>query len=60
MRSDGIVGPPITVTAGVLQGDTLAPFLFVLVLDAVLRSLPPELGICQAGVKVHSSARLRR
>ena len=53
VRSDGIVGPPITVTAGVLQGDTLAPFLFVLVLDAVLRSLPPELGICTTREEHH-------
>jgi hypothetical protein len=37
---DGLVGAPIPVGVGVLQGDTLAPFLFVLVLDAVLRTLP--------------------
>jgi hypothetical protein len=28
---------PFTTSSGVLQGDTLAPFLFVIVLDAVLR-----------------------
>ena len=28
---------PLTVIAGVLQGDTLAPFLFIIVLDYALR-----------------------
>ncbi|KAI8502715.1 hypothetical protein Bbelb_194170 [Branchiostoma belcheri] len=28
---------PFEVTAGVLQGDTLAPFLFIIVLDYILR-----------------------
>ena len=28
---------PIDILAGILQGDTLAPFLFILVLDYVLR-----------------------
>ena len=27
---------PIDISAGILQGDTLAPFLFILVLDYVL------------------------
>ena len=45
VRADGTVSDtPIPVTLGVLQGDTLAPFLFVLVLDAVLGSLP-EIGL---------------
>jgi len=32
------------VTTGVLQGDTLAPFLFIIVLDFVLRQTPNSLG----------------
>jgi hypothetical protein len=30
------------ITAGVLQGDTLAPFLFIIVLDFALRKATPE------------------
>ena len=37
---------PISVAQGVLQGDTLAPFLFILVIDAIIRSLPQEAGVC--------------
>ena len=29
--------PPFQIQAGILQGDTLAPFLFILVVDYVLR-----------------------
>ena len=29
--------PPIDIKAGILQGDTLAPFLFIMVVDYVLR-----------------------
>jgi hypothetical protein len=46
VRVDGKLSLPITVTQGVLQGDTLAPFLFILVVDQLLRSLPP----CGLGV----------
>ena len=28
---------PFDITAGILQGDTLAPFLFILVVDYILR-----------------------
>ena len=35
-NSDGL-SAPFNITAGVLQGDTLAPFLFDLVLDCILR-----------------------
>jgi len=36
---------PIEVCAGVLQGDTLAPYLFVLVMDRILRELPHSHGV---------------
>jgi len=35
---------PFEVTTGVLQGDTLAPFLFVVVLDYSLRKIPGNYG----------------
>ena len=38
---DGLTDP-FSTTSGVLQGDTLAPFLFVLVLDWVLRTSLPS------------------
>uniref|UniRef100_A0A1I8IR39 Endo/exonuclease/phosphatase domain-containing protein n=1 Tax=Macrostomum lignano TaxID=282301 RepID=A0A1I8IR39_9PLAT len=38
---DGL-SDPFSTTSGVLQGDTLAPFLFVLVLDWVLRTALPS------------------
>jgi hypothetical protein len=41
----GVVHPEsIVPTVGVLQGDTLAPYLFLLVMDHVLRHLPERLG----------------
>ena len=33
------------VLVGVLQGDTLAPYLFILVVDALLADLPPGIGL---------------
>ena len=42
-HDEGLGG--IDVAQGVLQGDTLAPFLFVCVIDAILRSLPKEKGV---------------
>jgi hypothetical protein len=36
---------PIRPTSGVLQGDTLAPYLFDLVVDVILRRLPVEHGV---------------
>jgi len=35
---------PFEVTMGVLQGDTLAPFLFVVVLDYSLQKFPGNYG----------------
>ena len=29
--------PPFSIKAGILQGDTLAPFLFIIAVDYVLR-----------------------
>ena len=37
MTSDGET-EPLEILAGILQGDTLAPFLFTIVLDYVLRN----------------------
>jgi sorting nexin-29 len=45
VRYGGALGSPIPVSVGVLQGDTLAPYLFVAVLDSVLCSLPEVNGI---------------
>ena len=42
--SDGVDETHITPTEGVMQGDTLAPFLFILVIDVCLRSLPLSCG----------------
>eukprot|EP00760_Papus_ankaliazontas_P027514 PhM_4_TR3375/c0_g1_i1/m.90646 len=42
---DGLLSEPINVGLGVLQGDTLAPFLFILVIDKVLRCLDDKDGI---------------
>ena len=44
-RSNGTVDPsPITPFAGVMQGDTLAPYLFILCVDMILRKLPSDAG----------------
>lgn len=40
VRVDGALSPAIKVNQGVLQGDTLAPFLFVLIVDQLLHALP--------------------
>jgi hypothetical protein len=40
VRSDGELGEGIPVGVGVLQGDTLAPYLFITVLDRILRGMP--------------------
>ena len=42
--ADGLLSDPISQGVGVLQGDTLAPYLFILVLDGVLQKLPEHLG----------------
>ena len=42
VRVDGVTSDEaIDISLGVLQGDTLAPFLFVIVVDAILCALPP-------------------
>eukprot|EP00760_Papus_ankaliazontas_P037346 PhM_4_TR8460/c3_g1_i2/m.47252 len=51
LRFDGTsMTSPIAPAVGVMQGDTLAPYLFILVVDQILRSLDYE-----AGVPVHTS-----
>ena len=42
VKVDGIMSEMMELCVGVLQGDTLAPFLFVLVLDWILRNAIPE------------------
>ena len=41
---DNIASEPFSITTGVLPGDTLAPFLFITVLDYALFKLPPVFG----------------
>ena len=45
VRVNGQLSDPFTVSTGVLQGDTLAPFLFVIVLDYVLQQTHPDNGL---------------
>ena len=58
---DGLTEPFLT-TSGVLQGDSLAPFLFILVLDWVLRtSLPSDADgfeLCRRRSSRHPEQRL--
>ena len=42
VRLDGEHGKTFTPTAGVLQGDTLAPYLFLIVMDAIFRYTDPD------------------
>jgi hypothetical protein len=41
---DNQMSDNFAVTTGVLQGDTLAPFLFVIVLDHALKKIPTSFG----------------
>lgn len=45
VRTDDLLSEEIPVGVGVLQGDTLAPYIFVMVMDKILRALKPDLGI---------------
>jgi hypothetical protein len=45
VRFDGNISDvPIAPSVGVMQGDTLAPYLFILVIDQILRQIPYEAG----------------
>eukprot|EP00759_Apiculatamorpha_spiralis_P049216 PhF_6_TR44202/c2_g1_i5/m.67838 len=57
--SDGELSPLISQEVGVLQGDTLAPYLFILVLDGVLQQLPAQHGVLLSKPKKAQSARQR-
>jgi hypothetical protein len=48
VKSDGDISEFFDLGVGVLQGDTLAPYLFVIVLDWVMRNAIPDptLGFC--------------
>jgi exonuclease III len=60
VRCESELSEPIHVKAGVLQGDTLAPYLFVMVMDSILRRLPTECGILltKADTKVTTARQL--
>lgn len=45
VRTDGLLSADIPVGVGVLQGDTLAPYLFILVMDSILRALDDDDGV---------------
>ena len=45
VRVDGILSKEFQVNTGVLQGDTLAPFLFIIVLDFILQKTPVAAGL---------------
>ena len=45
VRIDGILSKEFLITTGVLQGDTLAPFLFIIVLDYVLQNTEATTGL---------------
>ena len=45
VRVDGSLSKEFLITTGVLQGDTLAPFLFIIVLDYVLRNTEATTGL---------------
>lgn len=49
IRVEDSLSEPIPVEKGVLQGDTLAPYLFIIVVDALLRELP------QVGYTIHKT-----
>ena len=44
MRIHNRLSEPFNTSTGVLHGDTLAPFLFVIVLDFVMSSVPNDFG----------------
>ena len=48
VKSDGDISEFLDLGVGVLQGDTLAPYLFVLVIDWIMRNAVPDasLGFC--------------
>ena len=45
VMTNGMYSKSFKVTTGVLQGDTLAPFLFVIVLDYVMNQIPRDHGL---------------
>ena len=50
VRFDGTVDPVATTPAkGVMQGDTLAPYLFIMVIDQILRQLPDKGALVKKG-----------
>ena len=50
---------PFDITAGVLQGDTLAPFIFVIIVDYIIRMAEQEVGE-QKGFTIHRRQSSRR
>ena len=56
---DHLVSEEIPVKVGVLQGDTLAPYLFIMVLDNVLRQLP-DVGVLLSDPAPRMTARQKK
>ena len=48
--SDGTISEPFMVTTGVLQGDVLAPFLFIMLIDYLMRKATDN---CESGIVTH-------
>ena len=42
VRTQDVTSNPFPLTVGVLQGDTLAPYLFIIVLDYIMRRAIPD------------------
>ena len=56
VTSDGET-PPIPILAGILQGDTLAPFLFIIVVDYILRMSIDRISSCGYELQPRKSSR---
>ena len=55
VQLNGQLSEPFNVNSGVLQGDTLAPFLFIVVLDFILHKIKPGFGFTTS---IHPTIRL--
>lgn len=53
---DGWESDPIHPTCGVKQGDPLSPIIFNMVIDTLLRAIPPEVGVEVGGERFNTFA----